>query len=174
MANWNTLPAEVMERIITLAQHFNSVEIAQILQCSESTARKVTLAYNTAKEKDVNRLREIQVSEPVRLWAAEKFSIDLSEPPQEPPKEEPKEEPKDNTAEAFLKLLTALGEIRKDLSRLCGALTNLDNDFKAQHTAMVDVVNANADMIHGSLKEQKDILNGIKANTRPRRSCETV
>lgn len=169
MRVYNKLPDEEMDRIITLSQHFNSDEISQILQCSSSTARKVILAYNTAKEGDAARLREICVSDPIRTWASAKFALDLCET--EPPKDET---PTDNTVEAFVKLLTALGELRNDISRLCGAVTNLDNNLKAHHLDMVNVVNANADMIHAAMKEQKDTLNGIKANTRPRRSCETV
>lgn len=168
MASWNPLTPEVMDRIAQLSLHFSAIETAQILQLSESTSRKVIAAYTAAKEQEVDKLRQMPISDNVRAWAAGKFSIDLTQP--EPPKEPPKEEPKDNTAEAFLKILTALGELRKDLSRLCGAVTNLDNNLKAQHTGMVNVVNANSDTIFREIQSYKDILNGIKANTRPRRA----
>ena len=49
-------------------------------------------------------------------------------------------------------------------------MTNLDNNLKAQHTGMVNVVNANSDTIFREIQSYKDILNGIKANTRPRRA----
>lgn len=169
MASWNPLTTEVMDRIAQLSLHFSAIETAQILQLSESTARKVIAAHTAAKEQEIDKLRSMPISDNVRAWAAGKFGIDLSQP--EPPKvEPPKEEPKDNTAEAFVKLLAALGELHKDISRATASVNNLTLELKAQHEKMVDVVNANADTIFREIKDHKDILNGIKANTRPRRA----
>lgn len=173
MASWNPLTYEIMDRIAQLSLHFSAIETANILQLSESTARKVIAAHNAAKEQEIEKLRSLQCSDNVKTWAAAKFGLDLSESKEEP-QEPQKEEPKDNTAEAFLKLLAALGELHKDLSRLTASVVNLSQDLKAQNQKMVDVVNANADTIFREIKDQRDTLNGIKANTRPRRANETV
>lgn len=173
MASWNPLTYEVMDRIAQLSLHFSAIETANILQLSESTARKVIAAHNAAKEQELEKLRSLQCSDNVKTWAAAKFGLDLSEPKEEP-QEPPKEEPKDNTAEAFLKLLAALGELHKDLSRLTASVNNLSQDLKAEHEETVKIINANTDCVCSFIKDQKDILNGIKANTRPRRANETV
>ena len=168
MASYNTLSADQMERIVMLSTHFSSGEAATILGFSDSTIRKVWLAYETAKSGDIEKMRAIQVSEPVRAWAAAKFNLDLSQENRTPPKEE---KPTDNTAEAFMKLMSALGELHKDLSRAIGALTNMESTIKAENEQMRQLVNANTDIVCNFIKDQKDILNGIKANTRPRRDA---
>lgn len=167
MATYNTLSPEQMERIVMLSTHFNSSETATILNLSESSIRKVCLAHETAKAGDIERMRTIQVSEPVRAWAAAKFNLDLTVK-QEQPKEEQPEAPRpvDNTAEAFTKVMAALMELHKDLSRVCGAIINLTEEIKGEHAETVKIINLNSDNLYGLVKEQKDVLNGIKMNTR--------
>ena len=58
------------------------------------------------------------------------------------------------------------------LNAIGSRVGNLAAAEAEQAKQALDSLNANTDIVCGYIKEHKDILNGIKANTRPRRKEE--
>ena len=91
----------------------------------------------------------------LKEWAAETCRLTLEEPPK-PQAPAPVEEDKN-----LLALVDAV-------NRLNGNMVNLQHTIEAVGEMLKVCINANADIINNELMSHKDILNGIKMNTRRR------
>lgn len=155
MAKGKELDRAAMDRIAKLAGVFSSEEIAAALDIPDPTIKKVIAVYNTAKSGDVDRLRATTYSNNMKEWAAAACGLTLEKPPK-PQAPAPVEEDKN-----LLALVDAV-------NRLNGNMVNLQHTIEAVGEMLKVCINANADIINNELMSHRDILNGIKMNTRRR------
>lgn len=175
MAASNQATPEILDRIVKLAQHFSTQEVAEIVGYGYDTCNRAIQMDKAAASGNLEFIRNSSYPISMKTWACEKYKLTLVEDP----KEEPKVEPKDNTATAIALLIDKLSSVAANLietNKLLNAIGSRVGNLATQQgeadKRLLDAINANTDIVCGYIKEHKDVLNGIKVNTRPRRKEE--
>lgn len=168
MAVKNTCTPEIMERVVKLAQHFSKEEVAEIVGYGYATINRICSLDKAGKSGDLEYFKNSRYPIVMKEYFMEKYSLSFDSEPKE-------EEPKDNTAVAIVSILTRLDkltEILTETNKLLNAVGSRVGNLAAAEAErakqVLDSLNANTDIVCGYIKEHKDILNGIKVNTRPR------
>lgn len=164
------------ERAYLLSKGLKRSEISVALGISSGSLSDILSTANAAENGDIDALAErYKRSKVLTEWAVNRFGVSLKDviaragKPEPKAEEKPDPKPDDNTATAMICVLKKLDEITSALSRICGALTNLQNAEQEQHRMLATVIDNNATIIQQEITRHKDILDGIKCNTRPRK-----
>ena len=136
----------------------------------------VVKANRAGKDRDYSRLFEISLaSRPIARWACVRNGLDFDRDVLScngvlsSDEEVQTEIMETETTPDQTEILRALADLRSDISRLIGAVINAQNAMLDSHKELVTVINSNSDIIQHEISVHKDILDGIKCNTRQRK-----
>lgn len=168
-------------------------EVCAALEISHAFVGDVKASAKAAEKRDIEALAKIHKrSRLIVEWATAKFGIPLGDvlAIEEKPKPKPtgnrpdtaRTPPggeqllpiasncsEDNTAQAMVNILSKLDEITSALSRVCGAIINLQNCMVEQQKIITHTIDVNCDIVAQEVIRNKEILDGIKCNTRQRK-----
>lgn len=157
MASGKELDRSLMDRIAKLSAVFGRDEISAALDVPEATVAKVVAVLKIAKSGDIKRLTDSSYSNNIKEWAAETCGLQLIKPPKQ-------KEAEPAPAQDDKNLLALVDAV----NRLNGNMVNLQHTIETVGEMLKSCINANADIINNELMSHRDILNGIKMNTRRR------